>query len=105
VGGKTGVDEQEGARQSLPPATLSAMREDYALVVANRRAEQGWSDEDVEEFGHYIADAKADPAAAEAWRLYLATEAAVIRRRAEACRAAEARVLAERANDRLKAAA
>lgn len=82
VGEEKGV-EQEGARQSLPPATLATMREDFALIVANRKAEQGWTDADAEELGSYIAEAKSDLEAAEAWRIYLATEAAVIRRRFE----------------------
>lgn len=76
------------------------MREDFALVVADRKAGQGWSDADAEELGGYIAAAKSDPQALADWALYLATEAAVIRRRAECCRSAEARVRAERAAER-----
>lgn len=57
------------------------MREDYALIVANRKAEQGWTDADAEELGRYIAESTSDPQATEAWRLYLTTEAAVIRGR------------------------
>lgn len=82
MGEITGVDEQEGARQSLPPAMLAKMREDFTLIIADRKAEQGWTDADAEELGSTIAEAKATPEALEAWRLYLATEAGVIRSRA-----------------------
>lgn len=80
-GGDKGTDEQEGARQSLPPATLAKMREDFTLIIADRKAEQDWTNADAEELGSYIAEAKANPEALEAWRLYLETEAGVIRRR------------------------
>lgn len=80
VGEEKGVG-QEGARQSLPPATLAKMREDFTLIVADRKAEQGWTDADAEELGGCIAAAKVAPEALEAWRLYLATEAGVIRSR------------------------
>lgn len=77
MGGDKAVEGVEGQGK----ACLPAMREDYALIVANRKAEQGWTDADAEELGRYIAEAKGDPEAMEAWRLYLATEAGVIRRR------------------------
>jgi len=77
---KTGIDG-EGQGKACPPETLAKMREDYALIVADRKANHGWSDADAEELGRYIADAKANAEATAAWSLYLATEAAVIRRR------------------------
>ncbi len=77
MGGNKAVEGEEGQGK----ACLPAMREDYALIVANRKAEQGWTEADVEELGRYIAEAKANPEATEAWRLYLATESAVIRSR------------------------
>lgn len=76
------------------------MREDFALIVADRKSGHGWTDVDAEELGGYIAAAKSDPQALADWALYLATEAAVIRRRAEPCRAAEARIRTERAAQR-----
>lgn len=77
MGGNKAVEGGEGQGK----ACLPAMREDFTLIVANRKAEQGWTDADAEELGRYIAEAKANPEAFDAWRLYLATEAAVIRQR------------------------
>lgn len=77
MGGYKAVEGGEGQGK----ACLPAMREDYALIVANRKAEQGWTDADAEELGRYIAEAQADPEATETWRLYLTTEAGVIRSR------------------------
>lgn len=79
-GDKAGVEGKEPGK-ACPPETLKKMREDYALIVADRKAHQGWTDADAEELGRYIAEAKANPEAVAAWSLYLATEAAVIRGR------------------------
>ena len=62
------------------------MREDFTLITANRKAEQGWTDADADELGSYIAAAKADPQALADWSLYLETEAGIIRRRGASCR-------------------
>ena len=79
-GDKAGV-EGEGQGKACDPETLKKMRENYTVIVADRKATQGWEDADVEELGRYIADAKANPEATAAWSLYLATEAEVIRNR------------------------
>jgi len=81
------------------------MREDFALIVADRKAERGWSDADADELGSYISAAKSDPQAMADWATYLATEAAVIRRRGDPCRAAEERIRTERAAEREREAA
>lgn len=81
MGEKTGVDDGKGQGKACPPDVLAKMREDFALIVTDRKAEQGWTDADAEELGGYVAEAKGDPVAIEAWRIYLATEAAVIRSR------------------------
>lgn len=106
MGSNQGVETGGESVKACGAAELGKMREDFALVVADRKAGQGWSDADAEELGGYIAEAKGDAVAMEAWRLYLATEAAVIRSRdaTAACRAAEARIRAERAEQRKEAA-
>ncbi len=105
MGSNQGVETGGESVKACGAAELGKMREDFALVVADRKAGQGWSDADAEELGGYIAAAKSDPQALADWALYLAAEAAIIRRRAEPCRAAEARVRTERSAERRKEAA
>lgn len=99
MGSNQGVKIGGESVKACGAAELGKMREDFALVVAARRAEQGWSDADAEELGGCIAAAKSAPQALADWATYLATEASVLRRRATACRDAEARIRTERASE------
>lgn len=96
MGSNQGVEYGAESVKACGSADMVRMREDFALIVADRKAEHGWTDADAEEFGSYIAAAKPDPQALADWALYLATEAAIIRRRGDTCRATEARIRIER---------
>lgn len=105
MGSNQGVETGGESVKACGTAELGKMREDFALVVADRKSEQGWTEADADEMGSYIAAAKSDPQALADWETYLATEAGVIRRRGEPCRAAEARIRTERAAEREREAA
>lgn len=81
---------------------LETMRADFALVSAERLACHDWAGEDVAELGVAIKAAVdgGDAEAVASWVDYLATEAAPLRARAQACREAEARIRAQRAAER-----
>jgi hypothetical protein len=83
-------------------ADFDRMRADFLTVTEERKARQGWNAEDVAELG--VAVKAAMDAGAEedlqAWSDYLAAEASVVRRMAQACRDAEVRIRTDRQAER-----
>ena len=90
---------------TTPIDQIARLRTDFSRVTADRTAHQGWSDADVAELGAAIKAAieGSDAEALADLARYLAFEAGLIDAGAQACRAAEARIRAQRAAERERA--